>query len=196
MNALPDTPPPQDPAELDIRYIVCSYLAVVVAAGVAVFMTVEIDTPAIVVATGFTSFAVIYIVAQAIERFLQPISEIWGKPEEVEEAKQDSDAKRSLLAEAPDDVAAKAAAANAKKKSDYLKLERATYFWAVASVISLLVCGALGLGLIQSVAAFNGGEVPGWFQAMDVVITGLAIGAGTKPLHDLISAIQKTKEKE
>jgi hypothetical protein len=28
---------------------------------------------------------------------------------------------------------------------------------------------------------------------MDIAVTGLAVGAGTKPLHDLISKIEKSK---
>lgn len=29
---------------------------------------------------------------------------------------------------------------------------------------------------------------------VDIVISGLAVGSGTKPLHDLISSLQKAKE--
>jgi hypothetical protein len=187
------------PAELHGSYIVWSYIAIVIAAAVAAFMAIEIEAPTIVVATGFTSFAVIYIVAQAIERFLQPISEIWGKPEQVEEAKQTVAAKKSLVELAAQGDATQKAEkeeAVAQKELDYRKLERATFFWAIASVLALLVCGALGLGLLQSVSQVDGGNVKPWFQAFDVIVTGLAIGAGTKPLHDLISAIQKAKEKE
>jgi hypothetical protein len=202
MNAVTDAPPvlppPSGPQELDRGYIYLAYGAVFAAIVIAVVLTILIDGPALVIATGFTSFAVIYIVAQAIERFLQPISELVGKPEQVENAKANLDEKKSLVetTSGADEDAAKVEAEEAKKKVDYRQLERATYFWAAASVISLLVCGVLGLGLIQSVAEFAANkQPPGWFEAIDVVITGLAIGAGTKPLHDLISAVQKAKEK-
>jgi hypothetical protein len=181
----PSDKPPSGPQKLDGRYIFFAYAAVAAAIVVAVVLTIVIDAPALVVATGFTSFSVIYIVAQAIERLLQPISELVGKPEEVEKAKQNLVA--AIKAPGVDP-------AEAKQKLDYRKLERATYFWAAASVGALLVCGVLGLGLIQSVVEFGGNKPPGWFEAVDVVITGLAVGAGTKPLHDLISSIQKKKE--
>jgi hypothetical protein len=32
-------------------------------------------------------------------------------------------------------------------------------------------------------------------QALDIVTTGLVIGGGTKPLHDLISRIEAAKDK-
>jgi hypothetical protein len=190
MEAAMDNPPgnPAPPAggpELDTHYILWAYIAVGIAIVVAVILTVLIHAPALVTATGFTSFSVIYIVAQAIERFLQPISELVGKPDETKAAQ------KALVAavEAPGAVPAVT-----KDTADYRKLERATYFWAAASCISLIVCAFLGLGLLQTVVEFSNKTVPGWFEAFDVVITGLAIGAGTKPLHDLIDSIQKSKE--
>ena len=35
---------------------------------------------------------------------------------------------------------------------------------------------------------------PGMPAQVDMLVTGLAIGSGTKPLHDLISSLQKSKE--
>jgi hypothetical protein len=34
--------------------------------------------------------------------------------------------------------------------------------------------------------------VPAW---VDALVTGLVVGSGTKPLHDVLSRVQKTKEK-
>ena len=171
--------------ELDTAYIFRAYGVVGIAIVVAVILTIVIHAPALVTATGFTSFSVIYIVAQAIERFLQPISELVGKPEETKAAQ------KALVAAV---VAPGPVPTDTKETAEYRKLERATYFWAAASCISLIVCAVLGLGLLQTVVEFSNKNVPGWFEALDVVITGLAIGAGTKPLHDLITSIQKTKE--
>lgn len=190
MNDTPAVPvgqanPTKDPSKLDTGYIRNAYIAIGIAIVIAVVLTIVIHAPALVTATGFTSFSVIYIVAQAIERFLQPISELVGKPEEVKEAKK----ALKVAIEAPD-----VDPADAKQIAEYRKLERATYFWAAASCISLIVCSILGLGLLQTVVDFSNQKVPGWFEAFDVVITGLAIGAGTKPLHDLIDSIQKSKE--
>src|ERR1700722_4531565 len=48
----------------------------------------------------------------------------------------------------------------------------------------LVLAGSFGFFLLQSVASDHVN------RALDLVVTGLAIGAGTKPLHDLITSIQ------
>jgi hypothetical protein len=176
------------PAGSDRSYIKGAYFVVAGAIVVAVILTILIHAPAIVVGEGFAPFAVIYIVAQAIERLLQPISESKGKAEEVKVVKTNLKAAKESGETTKE--------AEEEKRLAYRENERAVFFWAAATTIALLVCGVLGLGLIESVAEINGGKVPGWFEALDVVVTGLAIGAGTKPLHDLIGVIQNTKSKQ
>jgi hypothetical protein len=34
------------------------------------------------------------------------------------------------------------------------------------------------------------------WEALDVFVTGLVIGSGTKPLHDLITLVQEKKEEK
>jgi hypothetical protein len=170
---------------IEKNYILGAYAAVGVTIVIAVLLTILIHAPALVTATGFTSFAVIYVVAQAIERFLQPMSEWAGQATKVENAETNLTLTRATSAGNEKE---------AEKKLASRKFERATFFWAAASCLALLVCSVLGLGLLQTVVEFSNKNVPGWFEAFDVVITGLAVGAGTKPLHDLISLIQKSKE--
>jgi hypothetical protein len=66
----------------------------------------------------------------------------------------------------------------------------ASTLWAVASMIGMMVAGWLGLGLLEAV---NAPDVP---RELDIIVTGLVLGAGTKPLHDLISNVQASKEKK
>lgn len=62
-----------------------------------------------------------------------------------------------------------------------------------AVVLGVLASGLLGLFLIESVASeFVSNNLN---RTVDVLISGLAMGAGTKPLHDLIGRIEKGKEK-
>lgn len=56
--------------------------------------------------------------------------------------------------------------------------------WAIASVCGLGLSGGFGFFLLQSVASTPVNSF------LDLSVTGLAIGAGTKPLHDLITSIQ------
>jgi hypothetical protein len=179
-----------------------AYALVAVAAFVAVKWAEESDV-VIKAAEGFASFAVLYIVVQAVERLVQPFTYFLGKADEKKEAEKAlTDAKkehvRAVLEE--NSVGAVTAAEKAAEKEaalEGIQANRAVLFWALATAIALVVCGRLGLGLIQSVAEVTGSEgseIPAWFRNWDVVITGLAIGAGTKPLHDLISFIQSKKE--
>lgn len=181
--------------------VLFAYVLVAVAAFVAVKWAEESEV-VIKAAQGFASFAVIYIVAQAVERLVQPFTYFLGKAEDKKEAEKglsgaEKEHVRALIEEKPEAaVAAADEKAEKEKILEGIQASRALLFWALATVISLLVCGRLGLGLIQSVAEVTGGEdgVPNWFRNWDVVITGLAIGAGTKPLHDLISFVQGKKE--
>jgi hypothetical protein len=72
---------------------------------------------------------------------------------------------------------------------DQVSSNRAT-LWAVASGIGMVISGGTGLLLLHAIDKGKW-DVPRWF---DVLATGLVIGGGTKPLHDLISNIQASKE--
>lgn len=198
--------PPKDPAKPGTApspgLVLFAYALVAVAGFVAVKWAEESDV-VIEAAEGFASFAVIYIVAQAVERLVQPFTYFLGKAGEKKEAEKglagaEKDQVRALLEEDPNRaVTAAAKKAEEEEKLEGIQASRALLFWALATAISLLVCGRLGLGLIQSVAEVTGGDdggVPDWFRNWDVIITGLAIGAGTKPLHDLISFVQSKKQ--
>lgn len=184
------------------KYLVWGYLAVAVAIVIAVLLA-EKDKVEIGISEGFAPFAVIYIVAQAVERFIQPFTNLTAKAEEKTQAK-------SALAEARGTralalvgnridtaVTEERKVIDEQKKLETIQADRALAFWALATVLSLLICGLLELGLIQSIAKVTGtdGDIPGWFTDVDVVLTGIAIGSGTKPLHDLIAFIQNTKQK-
>jgi hypothetical protein len=73
------------------------------------------------------------------------------------------------------------AAATAQKKAD-----RGFFMLGLAALIGAVLSGACGLYLLTVV----GMDVPRWF---DIFATGLAIGGGTKTLHELIKALQKAK---
>ena len=79
-------------------------------------------------------------------------------------------------------------AATWQRVVDRIRRNTTVITWAIASFIGMAVCGALGILFLRAIG-FEGTPA-----AVDVVISGLAVGSGTKPLHDLISSIQKANE--
>jgi hypothetical protein len=60
----------------------------------------------------------------------------------------------------------------------------------VATGLAFLLCAQLNITLLQAVRANGSGQPPFWG---DLLVTGLVVGAGTKPLHDLVSNIEHGK---
>ena len=56
--------------------------------------------------------------------------------------------------------------------------------WGVASVLGFLLAWLLGLWFIKAA----GIQIDPWY---DRILSGILLGSGTKPLHDLISYVQK-----
>jgi hypothetical protein len=186
----------------EAKYVIGAYALVAIGV-VAAIVLAEKNEVTIGVSEGFAPFAVIYIVAQAIERLIQPITGFTVKAEEKSKATTKlatAKGKHAVALIAGDPGLAQAEAGKTieeRKKLKVIQADRAVAFWGLATLLALLACGALELGMIQSVAKVTGksGGVPDWFNDLDVIITGIAIGAGTKPLHDLISTIQSSKQK-
>jgi len=96
-------------------------------------------------------------------------------------------------------------AAAAQAELDQRRADKAVAYWALATVLGLLLSATLGIYLLHIVGlrsdglARNGAWTAGFLGAtgirhmIDLLVTGLAIGGGTKPLHDLISNLQATK---
>lgn len=154
---------------------------------------------------GFSVFAPILLVAQGLERLLEPFATRF-KPttEEKDALKRARERKvtaqlavkaQAAAGAAPDDRSRALAAANEQEDAALVALrrtrnERALIWWAIASVAALLLSGLLGLGLLQAMAT---GPLDPSLGCIDVVLTGIVIGSGTKPLHDLISRLEKSK---
>jgi hypothetical protein len=185
-----------------VRTVSLSYLAVLVAGVGAWLLYTRTDpNPLILDVEGFSVFAPLYIAAQAIERFLEPLAALVNVTTSEKstlmrarqhkarlEALPADDAQRTLAAlEAADTQIAQAELALGQAKA-----ERAIPLWAAASVLALLVCAILGLGLIEAIAKQRPSSE--FIRTVDVLLTGLAVGAGTKPLHDLIARIEKAKD--
>jgi hypothetical protein len=115
--------------------------------------------------TGVSQFAVIYLMAQIVERVVEPFSNmpIFGESVKL----QPADKKLSD-----------------KEKEDEQK-PRTFSLWCFASFIAVIMCYfTAGLFQLAGVPFATGGH------AVDSVLSGAIIGSGTKPLHDLIGYLQ------
>jgi hypothetical protein len=165
--------------------------AVLVFMGVSAAIFARTDPDLHLDLENFTVFAPIYAVAQAVERLLEPIAARL-KPSGAEKQELKA-AREEKLTAATSDAQANAttreeAASNALSKR---RSERALIFFAIASSVSLVVTGVLGLGILQAMADQR---LSDFLRAVDVMLTGLVIGAGTKPLHDLIARLEKSND--
>jgi hypothetical protein len=77
------------------------------------------------------------------------------------------------------------------KKPDRVT-ERALILLGITIALGCLLAGATGFRLLEALAGEDASvnELGDFSRTVSVFVTGLAIGGGTKPLHDLISRIQ------
>jgi hypothetical protein len=143
---------------------------------------------------GLTIFAVFFVAAEAIERLLEPFAS-WIDPkmnDEVEMAKAEAENTFSDYLARSTDISAVTSKMNeaAQKKVRALKsrANRKIVFWAVATAIATVAAAGLKLYFLQTVGI---ARTP---RALDIIATGLIIGAGTKPLHDLVTMISAKSE--
>ena len=111
----------------------------------------------------WSALAGLFILAHAIERLLEPFSARLGPDKNKRTAQEDKEMCRRLTA---------------------------VVTWGVATGLACLLCAKLNITLMEAVRANGSGQPPFW---ADLLITGLVVGAGTKPLHDLVSSIERGK---
>lgn len=143
---------------------------------------------------GYLPYAGVVAAAGALERFLEPLSK-WLMP--TEPSKKQAAASKTNAEEAAADpqksaTAVQQVAADAARDQatvDGQRTARAIVFWAIASICGLAISGGFGFFLLRSVAISHVNPY------LDLAITGLTIGAGTKPTHDFITSIQAKASK-
>jgi len=112
----------------------------------------------------WSAFTGLFILALAIERALEPFSGKLG----------------------PDK-----ARRTSRSKVEMCRRLTAVVTWGVATGLGFLLCAALNITQLQAVRANGSGQPPFW---ADLLVTGLVVGAGTKPLHDLVCSIERSKQ--
>ena len=135
-------------------------LAIIAIILLAIFGIGSIVSNAIPTATGVGIFAALYVLAQFIERCLEPFS-------------------NSDRLGGHDDPSIPGQ-----------KTARLISLWLIASGIGIFLCYiSVGFFQLMGVSFLSGYLVPGHF--LDAIVSGIVVGSGTKPLHDLINLIDK-----
>lgn len=151
---------------------------------------------------GFSEFALFYIFAQVLERMAEFVAYVPligarfkdSKPVTKADAGNEQATATAegieALTDGMDKVAASKATEVAKCKVDVdmIRSNRSVFFFCFNSAMAACAVAYFEI-LILEMAGVQGIRVE-----TDIAVTALAIGGGTKPLHDLIKNIQKTKE--
>jgi hypothetical protein len=149
-------------------------------------------------ADGFSALALFYIVAQAVERIIEPFTGFVTAPAAEgggSAKKPEAEAMRAAA------IASAYSAADSTEKQDKIDVaakwhkvveeirnNTKIYAWGFATMLGGLASGFLGLYLMRAVGAT---ATPVW---LDVAVTGVIVGGGSKGLHDLIKNMEKAKE--
>ena len=76
--------------------------------------------------------------------------------------------------------------------TDQDKSDRAIEMLGIATVAGVAASMVFGLYFLRAIGV-NYGHSNNWETAADVIVTGLIISGGTKPLHDLIKLVEKAR---
>jgi len=120
--------------------------------------------------TGVSIYAVIYLIAQVDERLVELFSNLpifGGRDKDCKDEKD-------------------------KSNCEAQKSARAVSLWLLATAIGMILCfHTTGLFTLVGMK-FNLTEA--WAMYPDVILSGILIGSGTKPLHDVINYFDKNSD--
>jgi|SRR5215211_4459864 len=196
------------PKGIEPRPVAVSMIAIVLGLVASVVLNEVTNPPALTIPAGISVFALFYAVTQSMERLLEPFASLWDTTLPYMKARDESLAMAQNMRASGEPAAAQehlGTAAAHQATIDQQRSNRAVIYWAAASVLGLLLAGVLGLyllhvvGLRDDLVGPDGRLAGSWWSAagvrhvLDLLVTGLAIGGGTKPLHDVIQNLQEAK---
>ena len=142
--------------------------------------------------TGTTIFAVFFVAAAGIERLLEPIAGLLPDKSDLNKDAHSAKVRAGLAVAAghsDEEVTSLLgdAATKAVRAKDWV-FGQTVGFWALATIISIIASALLKLYLPYVVGIASGG------RAFQILATGLIIGGGTKPLHELVGYMTAAKD--
>jgi hypothetical protein len=145
------------------------------------------------VTAGFNAFALLFVMSLAIERLIAPLAPVLGPDTTVAKAKL-----LTAKAQAPAPgqsgpmphalgVATPTTVVHAEGEVADSRSKTALVTWGVATGLACILSASLNVTLLHAMTTSTGTHSPFW---VDLLVTGLVVGAGTKPLNDLWSRLQ------
>ncbi|WP_147261985.1 hypothetical protein [Blastococcus sp. TF02A-26] len=144
------------------------------------------------VGSDFSAFAALFVLALAVERLLEPLAR-FADTSAAKDARDEADADVSQAATAAEEKTKLAVLAQKQAAYDKARQTAAIIHWGLAVGVSAVIAGSLDALLLTAIAAPDSANPN---RVVDLVVTALVVGAGTKPLHDLVSKLEKKKEQE
>jgi hypothetical protein len=77
--------------------------------------------------------------------------------------------------------------ANSERCVDQIRANLTVLIFGTSALLAMIISGYMKASLLLTVGESG---IPVW---VDIAVTGLIVGAGTKPLHDLLSNISASK---
>jgi hypothetical protein len=129
-----------------------------------------------------SAFAALFVFSAAVERVLEPLSR-WMP------GRGDQHRYEQAIADMDNGVpGAMNAAAHFKAAVDSARASRGILMWGLATFAATLLSAGSGFHLLRMLSdSPNWNGVAPW---VDALVTGLVVGSGTKPLHDLVTRFQ------
>ncbi|MGE5830846.1 MAG: hypothetical protein ACM30G_21140 [Micromonosporaceae bacterium] len=160
-------------------------LGLAVAGGLGAMMVdIMVNPPVFRAQGGMSVFAALFVFAAAVERLLEPITR-WmpGRGEQQRYEQAVADMENGV-------PGATQAVAQHKAAVDRARASRGVLMWGLATGVATVLSAAGGFYLLRMINVDPSGwsVVPPW---LDALVTGLVVGSGTKPLHDLINRVQR-----
>ncbi|GAB3731291.1 hypothetical protein GCM10027598_54220 [Amycolatopsis oliviviridis] len=126
------------------------------------------------ITTSFNAFALLFVMALAIERLVQPFAPRLGPdsagPAADLQTAQGREGVRTALVTLND----------ARNRT-------AIVTWGLATGLACLLAAGTNITLLQAITDRQGPQIAFW---LDLLVTGLVVGAGTKPINDLWTRLQ------
>ncbi len=143
----------------------------------------QVGTEPFQVGSDRSAFGGLFVFAAAVERVLEPVTR-WLPGRKAKDAYE-----RALAAftnRAPGVTVAHVAAA--KAVCDQHRADRTVLSWGIATGLATALSAGAGFYLLRMISeSSTWSGVPTW---IDALVTGLVVGSGTKPLHDLLTRMQ------